>query len=55
MSLVKDTILDKIGKTHRDYVFVAIPFDNLLKISRSQEKIAKFSTYICFGFGYFIL
>ena len=45
MSLVKDTILDKINRCYKDDVFFFIPFESLSNEARIQEKIDRYSAY----------
>ena len=45
VSLVKDTILDKIKGCYRDDVFFSIPYESLSKEARTREEIDEFSAY----------
>ena len=45
VSLVKDTVFEKIKGLYGDDVFFSIPFESLSKKSIIQEEIDKFSAY----------
>ena len=46
MSFLKETMFDNIKGFYRDDRLFSIPFESLSKVSRNQEEIDKFSTYV---------